>query len=335
MSDSEFTWRDGERTIYFRAGVIGDSPEILDAHDFGAYELLTTERAMGAAPLELAEGAVGFHHVAPGPVNEVAARIVDEVSASALVALGGGRVIDVAKAVAAVRGGSVAALPTTLSGAEMTRIHRLPEGYAAASGLLRPELVLADPPVMASLPEQRLRASAINALAHGADSLYTPLANPVSRMSALRGAGLIAKALDAAPAERDPAPLALGAVLCAYALDSALFALHHVICQSLVRTLRIPHAETNAAILPRVAEAMVPRAGKQMTALARALGTRRDRLGKRVEELAGGRIRLAALGAEEASLDEAVKTILARPELGLTPDPPDEGEIRGLIAAAW
>ncbi len=335
MSDSEFTWRDGERTIYFRVGAISDSPEILAAHDFGAYELLTTERAMGAAPLELAEAAAGFHHVAPGPVNEVAARVVEDVSAPALVALGGGRVIDVAKAVAAVRGGRVAALPTTLSGAEMTRIHRLPEGHSSADGLLRPELVLADPPVITSLPERRLRVSAINALAHGADSLYTPLANPVSTMSALRGAGLIAKALDTASGERDPAPLALGSLLCAYALDSALFAIHHVICQSLVRTLRVPHAETNAAILPRVIEAMVPRAGKQMTALARALGTRRDRLGKRIEELAGGRVRLSALDADESLLDEAVGLILARPELDLTPDPPDEREIRGLIAAAW
>ena len=92
---------------------------------------------MGAAPLELAEAAAGFHHVAPGPVNEVAAQVVEDVSAPALVALGGGRVI-VAKAVAAARGGRVAALPTTLSGAEMTRIHRLPEAIPAADGLLRP-----------------------------------------------------------------------------------------------------------------------------------------------------------------------------------------------------
>ena len=33
---------------------------------------------------------------------------------------------------------------------------------------------------MTGLPEERLRASAMNALAHGADSLYTPLANPVA-----------------------------------------------------------------------------------------------------------------------------------------------------------
>ena len=38
--------------------------------------------------------------------------------------LGGGRVIDVAKAVAAISGAKVVAIPTTLSGAPMTAIHR-------------------------------------------------------------------------------------------------------------------------------------------------------------------------------------------------------------------
>ena len=38
-----------------------------------------------------------------------------------------------------------------------------------------------------SQPEPEMRASAMNALAHGADSLYTPLAAPVSRRAALRG----------------------------------------------------------------------------------------------------------------------------------------------------
>ena len=201
MSDSDFTWRDGERTIHFRAGVVAESPEILRGHEFGEYELLTTERAMGAAPVELAEDAARFHHVPPGPVNEVAARLFADVGGGDLVALGGGRVIDAAKAIAAVRLSRVAALPTTLSGAEMTRIHRLPEGQDAADGLVRPAVVLADPPLMVGLPEERLRASAMNALAHGADSLYTPLANPVSELAALRGARLLARALDSERSE--------------------------------------------------------------------------------------------------------------------------------------
>ena len=336
MSEKDFTWRDGERMIHFRAGVVADSPDILAAgHGFGEYELLTTERAMGAAPVELAEDSACFHHVPPGPVNEVAARLFSDVGDRDLVALGGGRVIDVAKAIAAVKGSRVAALPTTLSGAEMTRIHRLPEGQEAADGLVRPQVVLADPPLMVGLAEERLRASAMNALAHGADSLYTPLANPVSEMTALRGAKLIAQALDKAPAKRDPVKLALGSLLSAYALDSALFGLHHVVCQTLVRELRVPHAETNATMLPHTLEMLRSRAGPQMTALARALGAKQADLAQRVTELGGGPRRLSQLGADRDGIEAAVKAILARPELQLTPDVPGAREIRELIESAW
>ncbi len=215
-----------------------------------------------------------MHEVAPGPVPEAAAAILDDASSRTLVALGGGRVIDSAKAVAAVNGARVVAIPTTLSGAEMTGIHRLPAGAEErAKGLVRPSLVLADPELMTGQPERELRASAMNALAHGADSLYTPFANPVSRMTALRGAELIAGALDQDRDERDRAGLALGSILCGYAIDSGLFAIHHVICQTLVRTLGTPHAETNASILPEAMGFMRERAPEQIEALAGALGT--------------------------------------------------------------
>ena len=172
---------------------------------------------------------------------EAAAALLGQASSPTLVALGGGRVIDTAKAVASVEGQTVAAIPTTLSGAEMTGIHRFPAGAEErAKGLVRPELVIADPEPMTSQPEPQLRSSAMNALAHGADSLYTPFANPVSRMTALRGAELIGEALDQSPDDRDRAALALGSILCGYAIDSALFAIHHVICQTLVRDARDP-----------------------------------------------------------------------------------------------
>ena len=52
---------------------------------------------------------------------------------------GGGRPIDVAKAFASVTGARVAAIPTTMSGAEMTGIHRLPaEAESRAASMVRP-----------------------------------------------------------------------------------------------------------------------------------------------------------------------------------------------------
>ena len=263
-----FIWRDAGRTVVLRRGGVRQAPELLREHGFDAFELVTTRRSLAVAPA-LANAAAAVHEVPEGSVPDLAAGLLDRVGPRHLVAFGGGRAIDTAKAVASVTGAQVAAIPTTLSGAEMTGIHRLPSGAEQrVRGMVRPSLAIADPELMTSQPEQRLRASAMNSLAHGADSLYTPFANPVSRMTALHGAELIATSLDQRPAERDRDALAEGSLLCAYAIDSAAFALHHVICQTLVRICGTPHAETNAAILPRAMAFMVPRAPEELDSLA-------------------------------------------------------------------
>ncbi len=334
-AEREFTWRDGDRVIVFRSGAFAEAGEVLASHGWEDWELLTTPRALAAMPLDFASLAGAVHEVHGGPVDELAAGLVDHVTGRSLVALGGGRVIDVAKAVAAVRGARVGAIPTTLSGAEITGLHRLPKGYTA-SRLVRPQLVVADPDAMTSQPDEKARASAMNALAHGAEALYTPLANPVSTMAALRGAELIGEALDQAPSKRDGSALALGAILCAYAVDSTLFAVHHALCQTLVRTLGTPHAETNAAILPRVMEMMRDRAPDQIAALAKAIRTRPSSIGSRIDKLAGGRRHLGELGADRSKVEAAIDAVVDRGDLAATPGgAPGRDELRGLIEAAW
>ena len=330
-----FVWRDAGRTIVFRETGLRDAPELLAEHGFESFELLTTERAVGDAEL-LREAATAVHLVPPGQLPETAAELLDRAGSSRLVAFGGGRVIDTAKAVASVTGAEVAALATTLSGAEITGIHRIPAGAEArVNRLVRPSLAIAEPEAMTGLPEPRLRASAMNALAHAADSLYTPFANPVSRMTALRGAELIATALDQEREERDRAALALGAILSGYAIDSGMFALHHVVCQTLVRVCGSPHAETNAGILPRAMAFMAPRAPGEIAALAAAIGTDPDRIEERILELGGNPPGLGSVGADRDRLAEAVEAILERPELGFTPSPPNGEELTALIERAW
>ena len=332
---SGFLWRDAGRAVVFRDTGLSEAPQLLGEHGFDSFELFSTERTVGDVPA-IAEAASAVHLVPPGQVPETAAGLLEATSATRLVAFGGGRVIDTAKAIAATLGAQVAAIPTTLSGAEMTGIHRLPAGAEdRVKGLVRPSLVIAKPQAMTSLPEPRLRASAMNALAHGADSLYTPFANPVSRMTALRGAELIAGALDQDRDGRDRGALALGAILCGYAIDSALFAIHHVMCQTLVQVCGSPHAETNAGILPRAMAFMVPRAPDQLAALASALGTETGRIEERILDLGGRPPGLGEAGADRSRLDEALDAILQRPELGFTPDPPTREELAALIERAW
>lgn len=330
----DFIWRDAGRTVVFRRNGVAQAARLLQEHGFLPFELLSTPRALAGAP-ELAATAAAVHEVAPGQVPDLAAAPLQRVESPALVALGGGRVIDVAKAVAAVSGARVAAVPTTMSGAEMTGIHRLPTEAGPGVATVRPTLVIADPAVMTSQEEARLRASSMNALAHGADSLYTPFANPVSVMTALRGAELIAASLDQPRAERDPVPLALGSLLCGYAIDSGMFGVHHVICQTLVRVCGSPHAETNAAILPRSLALLVERAPDRLAALATAIGADAEGVEARVRELGGEPAGLGAIGADHALLGSALDSMIVRPELAFTPDPPDRAELEQLIESAW
>lgn len=334
-----FVWRDAGRTVIFEAGGIAAVPKLLAEHGIERFELLTTARHLDAGR-GIADAATAMHELPPADpaaaVPETAAALLDTVRSANLVALGGGRTIDTAKAIAAVTGAEVAAIPTTMSGAEMTGIHRLPVGAEdRVRSLVRPALVIADPEAMTSAPEPELRASSINALAHGADSLYTPFANPVSRMTALRGAELIATSLDEAPTERNRAALAQGSILSGYAIDSGAFSLHHVVCQTLVRICGAGHAGVNAAILPRAMSFMAPRAPDGLEPFATAIGTNPAAIEARLLELGGNPPGLGDQGADQAKLPEALDAMLLRPELAFTPEPPTRSDLEALIGAAW
>jgi alcohol dehydrogenase class IV len=326
---------DDRRRLLLYGGPLTDPAAALGRSGWEEFELLSTERALAGAA-GLVGTALRIHLVSDGPVDELSASLAGEAESDRLVALGGGRVIDTAKAVASITGAEVAAVPTTLSGAPITGFHRLPAGRESETrGFVRPSPVLAYSEAMTSAPEDQLRATAMNALAHGADSLYTPRADPVSRETALRGVDLLAGALDQPPESRDRAALALGALLCAMAVDRAGFTLHHVLGQTTVRVLGIPHAETYAALLPHTTEAMRGRAPEQVEALAEALGTEPSRIRERIARLAGER-HLGDLGADRGRVGEVLDQAMARPELAsMTPGEVKRSDLEAILDAAW
>ena len=331
----DFTWRDGERLIRFGEGTVGEAQRLLGEHGFVGYVLLTTARASDFAPA-VVEAASDMIRVPPGRVDEISAEVLGEAGERPLVALGGGRVVDTAKAIAGARGGSPAAIPTTLSGAEMTPFHRTPAGVPGAR-MVRPALVIADPALMASQPEPQLTASSMNALAHAMEALYTPLANPVTELAALRAAELIAAGVPRDPPGRDE--LALGALLAGYASGATGIAVHHAVCQTIVRTAGTPHAETNAVMLPHSARLMAGRAPAAMGSFAAALGDPEGdpaAAAGRAATLAArsGHTRLSALGVEESLLPGLAAAAAEHPLLANTPGPPDEDELRRLLSDA-
>ncbi|MEX2197143.1 MAG: iron-containing alcohol dehydrogenase [Thermoleophilaceae bacterium] len=321
-----FTWVDGERVIRFGRGSVAEATTLLAEHGFGGFALLTTERARASAPEVVAAAAVELL-VPSGEVPDAAAAVRAGVGGRPLVALGGGRVIDAAKGIAGADGLSCAAIPTTLSGAEITRIHRMPAG-ADEFTLVRPRLVVADPALMASQPLPALAASAMNALAHALEALYVPLRNPVADIAALEAAERIGRGLGADQPDRDS--LALGSLLGAYALGATGYAVHHVVCQTLVRVAGTPHAETNAVMLPHTLALMEKRVPSVVARF-------RARLGADLGDLAarsGGPRTLADLGVGEEHVGAVVEGALARPQLANTPDPPGRDELLAYVRAA-
>jgi alcohol dehydrogenase class IV len=326
-----FAWRDGERLIRFGRGVAAEAVEVLGGP---GYVLLTTPRAQSTLPA-VVEAAAQVHHVGGETIPELAAEALTQTERGdgRVVALGGGRVIDVAKAVAAARGGGARAMaiPTTLSGAEMTRGHRHATGVDEATPRVRCAVVVCDPVLAASQPEPELAASALNALGHAFEGPCTTAAHPVAELVAHDAARRLVGGFAGAEPEREE--LALGALLAGYTIDSAGFGLHHVMSQTLVRLGLAGHGPANAVLLAHTTGALAWRFPAQHEALAEALGDDPATVAARLRERTGA-TSLRDLGIDEAALDRCADVAAERRELDHTPPRADRAELWSIYHAA-
>jgi alcohol dehydrogenase class IV len=315
------------RAIVFAEGAIGRAATILGEEGWEGYALLGTERSLAQADPAIGSEAAITLIVPPGPVPDSAAAIIADVSVDRLVAVGGGQVVDVAKAIAAAKGpdAQVAAIPTTLAGSTSTRFHRFPTGYDGY-GSVRPAFVIADPEAMCSAPAEFRLATAANALAHATDCLFGAQADAATRADALRAIELIVEGLESGDHER----LGLGALAAGDAIDRAGFGLQHALAQSTVAASgSADHARVHAAILPHSIAAQLERRPQAGEGLAEALGGRGGAGGGRIEprlsQIAGSEP-LESLGVDRESAARAAEMAAARPEASAPP----EGEAWGL-----
>ena len=324
-----FWWRDGERVIHYGRGKVEDALDVLPA----GYVLLTTVRARAHAP-EVVAHAAAVHDVPHGQVDAVAGELRSQVHGEWLVALGGGRVIDVAKALAAADPPRrAAAVPTTLSAAEMTSLHRHARGVPAGTPHVRPAIVINDPALSASQPEPALTASALNALGHAVEAPLTTRAAPVATLAAHAGARLLARAFDEAEAPSRDA-LALGALLSGYAADAAGYGLHHVMSQTLARVAGVAHAAANAIMLAHTTRALEQRSPLAIEELEASMEEDPESVAARLAFRAGP-VRLRHHGVTAETLGECADAALKRAELAFTPPAADRAELLALYEAAW
>lgn len=339
----DFVWKDAERLIAFGPSAFASLPPYLRAAQMEEFVLLATERSVGLAA-DVAAMAAETIFVRAGRVDEIAAELLDRVGGRPVVAVGGGRVIDVAKAIGSANGQPVAAIPTTLSGAPMTATHRLPAGFAGAVRPVRPRIVIAVPDLMASQPNELRTGSAMNALAHAIESIFVTTSSPVPRLAAIAAIELLFGGLTGRGLEPLGTPegehvrrarLALGALEAGYAVGATGYAIHHVLCQTIVRIGEVPHAPTYGVMLPYTLEFLKIRDAVAWEMVAEAIGDPEPSTAiARVVAEAGLPTSLEALGLAPERVDAIIAGAASRPELALTPGGASAEDLRALVEAA-
>jgi len=321
-----FRHADRDQTIVFGDGAL-DSAEDLIGDD---YDLLTTPRAAraGAAIVDRAACVV---HVPAGAVDEVAGRLLDTVGRRRLVALGGGRVIDTAKAVAAAKALSgPVAIPTTLSGAEMTGVHRHARGVPDATPRSRASVVINDPALSASQPPEQLAASAANALGHAITALTSSRSTPIARAVAHDAVRCLVRGCAAEP---DRPQVALGSLLAGWAVDRSGLGPHHALSQTAVRIASLEHAQANAVLLPHTIRALRSRVPDVFDALDDELGTALEDVARELVRRASV-VGLGAIELDDTTLARMTQVAARRPELARVPEPMARQEIREIYLAS-
>jgi protocatechuate 3,4-dioxygenase beta subunit len=195
-----------------------------------------------------------------------------------VVAVGGGTVTGLAKALAVRTGVDQIILPTTYAGSELTPVlGETADGNKTTTSSvdIQPETVLYDVELTLGLSVQFTVASAANALAHAVETLYSAGSNPVTDAMALQAIEKIAAGLPRVvddPSDPDArADLLRAAWLAGACLGSVGMGLHHKLCHVLGGSFGLPHAETHAVLLPHVMAFTAPAVPDVMQRIARAL----------------------------------------------------------------
>jgi maleylacetate reductase len=333
--------------VVFAAGALTRVAAELDALDLGRPLVVTTPgRAGTLEPLIASLGAriagVCDRAALHVPVDRVRSALedVDRAGPDALLAVGGGSAIGLAKAVARERRLPIVAVPTTYAGSEMTGIWGVTDGDAKRTGRdpsVAPRLVVYDPVLTLSLPALTSAASGMNAIAHAVEALYAAAAGPVATAAAVDAIGVLALALPGVVAHPDDLTARTAALRGAHAagvaLNLAAMGLHHKICHVLGGTFGLPHAETHAAVLPHVVRFNAAAAPAALARAASALGVANAADGlDALNHALGLETSIAALGFAAADVDRAAALVAS--SAYANPRPATAGDVRALLRGA-
>ncbi len=236
------------------------------------------------------------------------AALARESQADVLIAVGGGSASDTAKAIAILlaEGGviedhasrfvppdqffpkllhrpklPIIAIPTTASAAEVTPGLGIRDPATGAKLLfwdvkLASRVIILDPDANLEVPAALMAATAMNAMAHCAEGLYSRLRNPVSDALARHGARILVHAIPAMVHEPDDvmhrAGVLAGANLSGMVISNARVGIHHAVCHCLGALGGLSHGVANSVMLPHALAYNLDVAARELADLADAMG---------------------------------------------------------------
>ena len=280
------------KSIQFGAGALGRLSDLVKAAA-GTRVMLVTDPGMLATGIvdrarQILAGAgvevALFSDVEADPPETVVHAATDTARASdvqAVIGLGGGSSLDVAKLVALLAMGReelksvygvgnakgprlpLILVPTTAgTGSEVTPISIVTTGASEKMGVvspvLLPDVALLDPELTYGLPPHVTAATGIDAMVHAIEAYASASANnnPLSRMLAIQALQLMgASLLRAVTDGRDTgarADMLLGSMLAGQAFANSPVAAVHALAYPLGGHFHIPHGLSNALVLPHV-----------------------------------------------------------------------------------
>jgi maleylacetate reductase len=320
MIPGHFTVQAQERIVFGKPGEIA---VVEEAERYGAKRVFVVSTHSLAArddgPLQRIERALGEKHVgtcsaiaAHSPREDVivAAAQARDARADLLVAVGGGSVVDAAKALQLclwlglespeameshvarrMATGEAPALPsdpirmisvtTTLSAAEFTSIAGITNSRTHTKEIFShrlfvPRTVVLDPAATLATPGWLLYSTGIRAVDHAVETFCSPLANPATEALSLQGLRLLSRALPRIKARSDDLEPRLEAQFGMWQAVAAVAAgvgvgASHGIGYVLGGTYGVAHGHTSCVMLPAVLRWNAAENAQRQRALSQAM----------------------------------------------------------------
>jgi len=296
--------------VFFGGGMISDLGRVLGRRPVFSRPLLVTDREIEAAGIaakvlrQLSPLAV-FNEIEPNPRNTTVDRggdLARKLEPDLIIGLGGGSVLDAAKAIALLATNSgriedyegrekyreaplpVLAIPTTCgTGSEVTWVSIITHAgrrikMSIKGPLMYPAVALVDPDLLETLPRHLVASTGLDALTHAIEAFTAKPATAFTDALALEALRLIFGSLpeayrDIGKNSTAREELMLGSVLAGMAFVNSDVGAVHCLAETIGALYDTPHGVANAVLLPFVMEFNLAAAEAKYARIAAVVGS--------------------------------------------------------------